>query len=102
MISDPNAKDSEKLKADYFEALKEFKKLKRYKETNFWKLKKDDLNCFKTGHPKKFWPKSSSKSKKQADKFDKNELFEYFSELASGEHFHSRIGPTSDKKRKIS
>ena len=46
MIGDPNAKDSEKLKADCFEALKKFKKfdkLKRYKERNYWKLKKDDL-----------------------------------------------------------
>ena len=43
----------------------------------------------------------SSKSKKPADKFDKNELFEYFNDLASDEHFDSRIGPTSDKKEKF-
>ena len=40
----------------------------------------------------------SSKSKKPADKFDKNELFEYFSELASDEHFDSGIGLKSDTK----
>ena len=55
----------------------------------------------KTGNPKDFWRKMSSKLKKPADGFDKNELFEYFSELASDEHFYSGIGPTSDKKEKI-
>ena len=40
VIGDPNDKDSEKLKANYFEALKEFNKLKRYTERNYWKLKK--------------------------------------------------------------
>ena len=39
--------------------------------------------------------------KKPADGFDKNELFEYFSDLASDEHFYSGIGPASDKKEKI-
>ena len=40
----------------------------------------------------------SSKSKKPRAKFDKNELFEYFSELESDEHFQSGISPTSEKK----
>ena len=43
----------------------------------------------------------SSKLKKPADGFDKNGLFEYFSELASDEHFYSGIGPASDKKEKL-
>ena len=101
VIGDPNAKDDEKLKADYFEALKEFNKLKRYKERNYWQLKKDDLNYLKTGNPKEFWRKMSSKLKKLADKFDKNELLETFSELASDEQFNSGIGPTSDTKEKF-
>ena len=52
MLGDPNAKDSETLKANYFEALKEFNRLKRYTERNYWKLKKDDLKYLKTGNPK--------------------------------------------------
>ena len=88
MVGDPNAKE---LKADYFKGLKKFNKLKRYKEINYWKLKKD-LNYLKTGNPKEFWRKMSSKSKKLADKFDKNELFE---------HFDCGIGPASDKIEKF-
>ena len=98
---DPNSKNSEKLKTEYFEALKEFNKLKRYKERNHWKLKKGNLNHLKTGNPKEFWRKMSSKLKKPADGFDKSELFEYFSELASDEHFYSGIGPAPDKKGKM-
>ena len=98
IIGDPNAIDGEKLKTDYFEALKEFNKLKRCKERNYWKLKKVDLNYLKTRNPKEFWRKMSSKSKKLADKFDKNELFEYFSELASDEHFDNGIGLKSHTK----
>ena len=98
IIGDPNAIDGERLETDYFKALKEFNKLKRCKERNYWELKKVDLNYLKTGNPKEFWRKMSSKSKKPADKFDKNELFEYFSELASDEHFDSGIGLKSDTK----
>ena len=55
----------------------------------------------KTGNPKEFWRKMSLKLNKPADKFDKNELFEYFSELASDKHFDCEIGPTSDKEEKF-
>ena len=72
MTGDPNAKNSEKLKTDNFEAFKEFNKLNRYKDRNYWKLKNDDLNHLKTGNRKEFWRKMSSKSKKPADKFDEN------------------------------
>ena len=43
----------------------------------------------------------SLKSKKPADKFDKNELFEYFSELASDKHFDRGIGATSNLEEKF-
>ena len=55
----------------------------------------------KTGKPKEFWRKMSLKSKKLADKFAKNELFEYFSKLASDEHFDSGIGLKSDTKEAL-
>ena len=72
-----------RLKSEYFNSLKIFNKIKKRKENNYWKIKKEHLRTLKTENPKDFWRKLKLKHSGIETNFSKAELFNYFSKLAS-------------------
>ena len=72
-----------RLKSEYFNSLKIFNKIKKRKENNYWKIKKEHLRTLKIENPKDFWRKLKLKHSGIETNFSKAELFNYFSKLAS-------------------
>ena len=72
-----------RLKSEYFNSLKIFNEIKKRKENNYWKIKKEHFRTLKTENPKDFWRKLKLKHSGIETNFSKAELFNYFSKLAS-------------------
>ena len=60
-----------------------FNKIKKRKESNYWKIIKEHLSMLKTENLKDFWKKLKLKHSGIETNFSKTELFNYFSKLAS-------------------
>ena len=67
----------------YFDHLRVFNKLKKKKENDYWKSRKQNLSTFLSKNPK-----SQLKIKRKGvnGKFEKLELLQFFSKLASEEN----------------
>ena len=64
----------------YFDHLRVFNKLKKKKENDYWKSRKQNLSTFLSKNPK------SQLKIKRKGKFEKLELLQFFSKLASEEN----------------
>ena len=72
-------------KKSYFDELRNFNKLKRRKEREFWNGKKRFLSLLQSNNPKEFWKNLKLKHSGVKGSFEKRQLFEIFSKLAEND-----------------
>ena len=70
----------------YFDQLRVFSKLKKKKENDYWKSRKQNLSTFLSKDQKEFWNQLKIKRTGVNGKFEKQELLNFFSKLASEEN----------------
>ena len=87
ILKDPTKTEQrESYKRMYFDQLRVFNKLKKKKENDYWKSRKQNLGTFLSKDPKEFWNQLKIKRTEVNGKFEKQELLNFFSKLASEEN----------------
>ena len=80
ILKDPTKTEQmESYKRMYFDRLRVFNKLKKKKENDYWKSRKQNLSTFLSKSPKEFWNQLKIKRTGVNGKFEKQELLHFSS-----------------------
>ena len=80
----------------YFDHLRVFNKFKKKKENDYWRSRKQNLGIFLSKNQKEFWNQSKIKRTGVNGKFEKQELLQFFSKLASEENMEYVNSPPTE------